>query len=52
MHLLRMMTFKGGGGGVMTLVMCLRNDFISFERFYVWFVKYNIIPGQLGFARY
>ena len=42
----RMMAFQGRAG------MCVHNDFISFESFYVWFAIDNIISGNFGFARY
>ena len=34
--------------------MCVPNGFILFESFFLmfWFVRGNIIPGNLGFARY
>ena len=30
--------------------MCVPNGFILFKSFYFWFLRENIIPGNLGFA--
>ena len=45
-RLLRLITFQGMLGCVYLMI------WFNLRVFFIWFVWYNIIPGNFGFARY